>query len=56
MGNTKCVICGEPFTEKNVFTEAGWREIRISGFCEVCFDRATLEVEEDNEPEKEATD
>lgn len=33
-----CVSCGQPFTDKNVFTNAGWRETRISQTCEKCFD------------------
>lgn len=35
-----CIICEESFTEKNCFTDAGWRETQISGFCESCFDGA----------------
>lgn len=34
----RCVFCGLPFTDENVFTEAGWRETRISQICEKCFD------------------
>lgn len=34
----KCFICDEPFTEKNCFTDSGWKETQISGFCESCFD------------------
>lgn len=33
-----CIICDESFTEKNCFTDAGWRETQISGLCESCFD------------------
>lgn len=33
-----CNVCREPFTEKNVHTEAGWREVKISNTCEDCFD------------------
>jgi len=33
-----CIICEESFTEKNCFTDAGWRETQITGFCESCFD------------------
>lgn len=35
-----CVKCAEPFSDKNVFTEAGWRETKISQLCERCFDSA----------------
>jgi hypothetical protein len=34
-----CVECGESFSNKNVFTDAGWKETRISQMCEVCFDK-----------------
>lgn len=33
----RCIFCGLPFTDENVFTEAGWRETRISHVCEKCF-------------------
>lgn len=34
-----CIHCKEKFKLKhNVFTEAGVRETRISGFCERCWD------------------
>ena len=33
-----CYVCKQPFTEANVFTEAGWNEVRISQMCEACFD------------------
>jgi len=47
MADGKCFICGEKFSPENVFTEAGWREISISGSCERCFDNLFLEEEED---------
>lgn len=34
----KCIDCGEEFSNNNVFTEAGWKETKISGLCEKCFD------------------
>ena len=34
-----CVACKEPFSAKNVWTPAGWREIEISQMCEECWDR-----------------
>ena len=33
-----CIKCAKPFTDDNVFTNAGWRETRLSQMCEVCFD------------------
>jgi len=33
-----CIKCKQPFTDANVFTAAGWRETKISGVCEKCFD------------------
>lgn len=33
-----CIQCRRPFSINNVFTEAGWREVHISGICEKCFD------------------
>jgi hypothetical protein len=33
-----CIFCKEPFSDKNVFTQLGWRETQISGMCEKCFD------------------
>ena len=33
----KCVKCKEAFTDANVFTPAGWKETKISGLCERCF-------------------
>ncbi|CAN0620309.1 conserved protein of unknown function [Burkholderia multivorans] len=44
-----CISCGQPFTADNVFTDAGWRETRISQTCERCFD--ALFDEEDDEDE-----
>ncbi len=34
----QCVCCNEVISHHNVATEAGWREVGISGMCEVCFD------------------
>lgn len=34
----RCRRCGEPFTDANVYSEAGWLETGISGLCETCFD------------------
>lgn len=43
-----CINCREPFSEKNVYTEAGRRETAISGLCEKCFD--DMFKEQDDEP------
>ena len=41
-----CVCCKEEITSNNVFTASGWREVEISGMCEVCFDNCTYSVED----------
>jgi hypothetical protein len=38
---THCLRCGDQFSPANTFSEAGWRETEISGFCEACFDEVT---------------
>lgn len=38
-----CIECGHEFNDKNVYSEAGWRETKISGMCEVCFDELFTE-------------
>ena len=50
----RCIECGRPFTDANVHSNDGWRETRISGLCEDCFDAATEEDEEDD-PAEEVT-
>ena len=42
-----CVDCDQPFSLKNVHTDAGWKETRISGMCEDCFDGLFTDVEEE---------
>lgn len=43
----KCVDCKKPFEYGvNIFTEAGRREIAITGICEKCFDSYFEEDEE----------
>ena len=34
----RCVWCNHPFSDKNVFSDLGWREVEISQMCEKCFD------------------
>ena len=43
-----CISCGEPFTDANVFTHAGWKETRISQTCERCFDALFDDEDEDD--------
>lgn len=45
----RCIDCGEKFSEENVFTEAGWRETKISGICEVCWERLFKDEEDEEE-------
>jgi hypothetical protein len=40
-----CIQCREPFSDKNVFTDAGRRETKISGLCEKCWDELFKEEE-----------
>ena len=48
-----CLNCGQPFSNKNVFTEAGWRETKISGFCESCFDKLFAETSDEGADESD---
>lgn len=51
-----CRVCGEEFEMgKNVFTQAGVLETRITKFCEKCFDACTSEEssEENTDPHEE---
>lgn len=38
MKEGKCVQCKEPFSDSNFFTHLGWKETKISGLCEKCWD------------------
>lgn len=38
---TTCENCGRLFSKENVYSDAGWRETQISGYCEKCFDDIT---------------
>lgn len=53
-----CVQCGEAFSNDNVFSQAGWKETKLSGLCERCFDDAFREAEwvETNLTEEELLD
>lgn len=44
-----CINCKKPFTNENVFTYLGWKETRLSGMCEKCFDACTLAFEDEEE-------
>lgn len=35
---SSCNECFQPFSEANVHTQDGWKETRLSGMCEDCFD------------------
>ncbi len=48
-----CLECKEPFSEKNIYSEAGWREAKMSQLCEKCFDKMFAEDEEDESSEEE---
>lgn len=41
----RCRTCREPFSDKNVHTDAGRREVQISGICEDCFDAAFADMD-----------
>lgn len=41
-----CIQCHKSFSLENVFTEAGWRETKISNTCEKCFDALFADDEE----------
>ena len=41
-----CTACKEEINSSNVFTDAGRKELAISGLCEVCFDNMTFDVSE----------
>lgn len=45
-----CRSCRQPFSDANVYTEAGWLETQISGMCEVCFDLVTDIPDDENGP------
>ena len=38
-----CVACKRPFSDKIVFTSAGWKETKISKMCEACWDETFKE-------------
>ena len=40
-----CIVCGKPAIE-NCYSDAGLREVEITGMCEKCFDE-TCEDDED---------
>lgn len=55
-GKPVCINCKQPFKGGNqgepgvnVYSQAGMREIAISGMCETCFDIVTAEPEEEDE-------
>lgn len=42
-----CISCGQKFSPDNVFTEDGYREIFISGMCELCFDSLFDDIDDE---------
>lgn len=42
-----CVSCKQPFSDKNVYTELGWKETKISKLCEKCWDGMFAGSEDD---------
>lgn len=55
-GDGCCLNCTKPpVWGENVYSEAGIREFRISGYCETCFDDITREPEEDEDAERDET-
>lgn len=44
----KCVSCKEPFSDENVYSDLGWKEVQISGLCELCFDKIKEYEDEDD--------
>jgi len=42
-----CIQCREGFSPSNVYSEAGWRETKISGLCERCFDEICKEPDDE---------
>ena len=46
-GGKTCLCCRKPFSDANVFSDAGWREVKLSGMCEKCFDKLFEEAEQD---------
>ena len=47
-----CISCKKPFTSENVYSQAGWRETKISQMCEKCFDACTLPEDDGSEPDE----
>lgn len=43
-----CVECGQPAAGR-CYSEAGRREFKLSGMCEVCFDAAFAEDDEEDD-------
>lgn len=46
MAVTLCLCCGKPAYER-CYSDAGRREIGITRMCELCFDEACLEADEE---------
>lgn len=44
-----CLLCKQVFSNKNVYSAAGWKETQISGLCEKCFDGWLRPLNEDEQ-------
>lgn len=42
----RCVECKQEFSLENTRSEAGWRETKISGMCENCWDNLFKDMED----------
>lgn len=47
VAHSSCIQCGEAISSENVFTKNGWKEVGITGLCEVCFDHSCYVLDED---------
>ena len=48
-----CLVCDQPFSDKNIYSDAGRREAEISQTCETCFDKMYAEPEDECSDENE---
>jgi len=44
-----CVKCKQPFSKENVYTEAGWKETKLSKLCEKCWDATFKDVDDETD-------
>lgn len=41
-----CILCKQVFSDKNVYSDEGWKETEITQMCELCFDKVTNDEDE----------